>query len=114
MKIAMITPVLGSAGGMGRVAEEYVNRLTARGHEIVVFVPLSNHPLSRWEREGVRVTNPTYIYVRPLFRYGHGAWIPQLAGMLRGFDIVHLHYPFLGGVDAVLRGIKTLRHENMK
>lgn len=105
MRIAMITPVLGNAGGMGRVAEEYATRLAARGHEITLISP---HPRSGGgEKEGV-------VFIRPIFRYGHGAWIPQLANRLRGFDVVHLHYPFLGGTNAVLCGIKKLKHENSK
>lgn len=110
----MITPVLGNAGGMGRVAEEYATRLATRGHEVIVFSPV-RPPLPRMgEGGGMRVTNPRFIFIRPLFRYGHGAWVPQLAGMLHDFDVVHFHYPFLGGVRAMLRGIKILKHENIK
>lgn len=94
MKIAIVTPVLGSAGGMGRVAEEQANRLAARGHEVTVFCPSTN--------------------LKPRLRYGHGAWVPDLANQLSGFEIVHLHYPFLGGVGAVVRGTKALRQKGNK
>ncbi len=126
----MITPVLGSAGGMGRVAEEYADRMAKRGHEVVVFAPViarersdrSNDSLLGHceEVQNFRRSNPEnekewkLISLRPLFRYGHGAWIPQLAGMLRDFDVVHFHYPFLGGAGAVLRGMASLKHGIIK
>lgn len=85
MRIAMVTSVLGSAGGMGRIVEEFAERLARRGHEVTVFAP-GSHPGTK-----------------PLLRFGNAAWVPGLAKMLDGFDIVHLHYPFIGGAGAVLR-----------
>jgi glycosyltransferase involved in cell wall biosynthesis len=39
----------------------------------------------------------------PLFAYGNAPLIPQLA-RLEGFDVVHVHYPFIFGSELVLAG----------
>ncbi len=77
------------------------------GHEVTVFTPFSliegkdgkgadNPPLSKGERIVVKV-----ILLRPWFRFGNSAFLPQLLWKLRGFDIVHLHFPFFGGAEWV-------------
>lgn len=81
MRIAIITPVLGKAGGIGQVVEEQAARLSQRGHEVTVFSPAN---------------------LRPLLRFGHAAWIPSLNKKLAGFDIIHLHYPFFGSAGRVV------------
>ncbi|MBI4133776.1 glycosyltransferase family 4 protein [Candidatus Uhrbacteria bacterium] len=101
MKIAIVTPVLGSAGGMGHVVEEHATRLAARGHEVTVFVPTrqtaSTPPAFRVQE------------VKPRLRYNHGAWVPDLARMVGEFPFVHLHYPFLGGTGSVLKWRRATR-----
>lgn len=94
MKLAIVTPVLGSAGGIGRVAEEQATRLAARGYEVTVCTPLPNFSASQ---------SFNLLPLRPIIRYGYGAWVPQLTRKLEQFDLVHLHYPFLGGTGAALR-----------
>jgi glycosyltransferase involved in cell wall biosynthesis len=39
----------------------------------------------------------------PLFAYGNAPLIPRLAGVT-GFDVVHLHYPFIFGSELTLLG----------
>jgi glycosyltransferase involved in cell wall biosynthesis len=79
MKIAVITPVFPPyKGGIGHVAEAQVNALKALGHEVVVFAG-----------SGESV-------VRPLFTYGNAAVMPSLVTKLKGFDIIHVHYPCYG------------------
>jgi glycosyltransferase involved in cell wall biosynthesis len=41
--------------------------------------------------------------IDPLFAYGNAPLIPRLAG-IRGFDVVHLHYPFIFGSELTLLG----------
>ena len=38
----------------------------------------------------------TVHQLKPWFRYGNAAFLPQVVRMLKGFDIVHLLYPFFG------------------
>ena len=68
-------------GGMGNAAASHVEALKAAGHDVVVFSPGVN--------------------LRPLFRVGNSACVPQLLWRLRGFDAVELHYPFFGGAEWV-------------
>jgi glycosyltransferase involved in cell wall biosynthesis len=94
LRIAHVVPVYPPRrGGVGRVAQEYALRLRERGHDVQVFTArhadLANVP----------------DYVRPLaspIRVGNAAFIPSLAWRLDGFDLVHFHYPFFGGVEPVL------------
>lgn len=66
--------------GMGNVAEAYVEGLRRRGHQVAVF-SLGN----LWS----------------FLRAGNAGQVPQLLWRLRGFDLVHLHYPFFGGAEWV-------------
>ncbi len=125
MKIGFITPVLAQAGGIGRVAEEYAMRLAARGHEVTVFTP------AKKDLAAELIDRPQYLFrcfhrseeifntpeqrnhhcettrffrchwLRPQGRWGFGAWVPSLVSRLEGFEIAHLHYPFLGGAETV-------------
>ncbi len=68
-------------GGMGNVAHELVERQRKRGHEVMVLTPGT---------------------VRPWLRYGNAALLPQLLWKVRRFEVVHLHWPFIGGAEFVL------------
>jgi len=85
MHIAHVCPVdPGAKGGMGRVAERYLHAQLKDGDETKLFTP----------KDAWRV-----------FRFGHAALFLQLLWRLRGFDVIHLHYPFYGGaLFAVLAG----------
>lgn len=80
MRIAMVTPVYPPyRGGIGHIAKEYTDRLIALGHTVEVFQPT------------VKIGNAGFFW--PSFK---------------GFDVVHLHYPFYGGAEpvALLRALK--------
>ncbi len=42
------------------------------------------------------VTDFTPAHLKPLFKLGHGALMPQLFWQLRKYDYIYLHYPFFG------------------
>ena len=91
MRIAHVTPVLPPyRGGIGSVADTYGEGLAQTGHDVAVFAPRS--------RSGERGAPRAYTraLLRPLFAYGNGAILPSLLWKLRGFDVIHLHYPFYG------------------
>lgn len=76
MRIAQVTPVYPPyRGGMGTIAAEYTRLLTEVGEEVTVFSP---------------------SHIRPFFSYGNGAILLPLLWKLRGYDVIHLHYPFFG------------------
>ena len=94
MKIAQVVSTYPPyRGGMGKVAHEYTERLRARGHHVHVFTPAY-----RFSRDDVpyvhRVPSPVSI--------GNAGFTPSLFQRLRGFDVVHLHYPFFGGAEPII------------
>lgn len=80
IKIANISCVFPPyAGGMANSAKQ-VSRLLANKFSVTDF-----HPGS----------------IKPLFKRGHGAFIPSLFFKLRKFDYIYLHYPFFGTAEVV-------------
>ncbi|MCH7561330.1 MAG: hypothetical protein IIC67_08215, partial [Thaumarchaeota archaeon] len=59
--------------------------------------------------------------IKPLIKYGNAAFVPALSWMLKGFDIIHLHYPFFGGAETIWfykrkfkkQGAKIVLHYHM-
>lgn len=80
-------------GGMGNVAYEYVERLRARGHKVHVFTPRYRNVAD----------DPKYVHRIPSpIHFGNAGMVPSLYWRLKGFDLVHLHYPFFGGAEPVV------------
>lgn len=72
---------------MGNVASAHAEALRRAGHDVTVLAP--------------------NVGLRPVFRVGNAACVPQLWWKLRGFDAVELHYPFFGGAEWVWLWKKT-------
>ncbi|MBI5621703.1 glycosyltransferase family 4 protein [Candidatus Falkowbacteria bacterium] len=107
MKIAQVTCVFPPyKGGMGNVAFHYSWELAKLGHQITVFTP---HYRTRTEQ----FKDFTIKSLVPWLKYGHGYFLPQLLWELRQFDIVHLHYPFLGS-ELPVGLLKQLRPNKTK
>ena len=115
MKIAIITPTFPPyAGGIGNVAAANARELIKLGHEVRVFTPQYG-PVTE------EITDVPIQRIKPLLRYGNGALITSFGWMLRGFDILHLHYPFFGGAEMIwlqrsklkARGSKLIIHYHM-
>jgi glycosyltransferase involved in cell wall biosynthesis len=80
-------------GGLGTVAYNFARALSAE-HEVTVFTPRYNR--------GQTFTNLPKVKVQPLrpwLKWGNAAWLPQLYGSLKKFEVVHLHYPFFGAQE---------------
>lgn len=93
MRIAHVTATFPPYhGGTGNVCFHNARELVRRGHDVHVLT--ARAPASpRFERvDGISVHR-----LRPLVRVGNAPVLPGLVGALRGFDVVHLHYPFIGG-----------------
>jgi glycosyltransferase involved in cell wall biosynthesis len=96
MRIAHVTPVFPPYfGGMGVVANEYVQRLRDR-HDVQVFTLSQTGAVARGrspsDEEGVH-------RLRPWVRVGLSGFLPNIARRLIGFDLVHLHAPFFGAAE---------------
>lgn len=95
MRVAIITPVFPPyRGGIGTIARDHAEMLARAGHDVTVITPR--------KRRLVDTPGVTVEPFRPLFTYGNAAVLPQLFFTLDDFDVVHLHYPFLGAAEWVL------------
>ncbi len=98
MKIAQVVCTFPPyRGGIGNCAYHFARLAASRGHEVTVFTPAYGRD------RGLAETREKFEVCRlyPLLSHGNGAFLPQLAYRLRGFDLVHLHYPFFGGTEAL-------------
>ena len=102
-------------GGMGNVASEYVERLRARGHNVHVFTirkdDVGGNPPGSPLGKGGADADPKYVHRIPsIVHMGNAAALPSLFHRMKGFDLVHLHYPFFGGSEPVII-LKALRSD---
>ncbi|MFL5817535.1 MAG: glycosyltransferase family 4 protein [Conexibacter sp.] len=84
--------------GTGNLVFELTDALAARGHDVEVFTA----PASA-DAGPPPATRATVHRIPPLLAYGNAPLIPHLA-TLRGFDAIHLHYPFIFGAELLLAG----------
>jgi glycosyltransferase involved in cell wall biosynthesis len=79
--------------GAGSVALQYAVGVARRGHEVTVLTP----------REGAEpLDDPPEIAVQrlPVRRlFGSASFTPGLIALIRHFDVVHLHWPFVLGAE---------------
>lgn len=102
MKIAQIVCTFPPyRGGIGNSAYNIADALSDLGHEVTVFTPDYNYPLKEnefFENEG----KFEVVRLKPLFKLGNAALVPQLFWKIKDFDIIHLYYPFYGALKPVL------------
>ena len=98
MRIAHLTPVFPPyESGVSTICFYEAKELAKVGHKITVFTP-DFHQRSKISRKDL----PFRVkYLKPLFEYGNAAFVPQIVGWLKNFDIIHLHYPFCGASEAL-------------
>ncbi|MGH2355097.1 MAG: glycosyltransferase family 4 protein, partial [Chloroflexota bacterium] len=89
-------------GGTGNVAWHNAHQMAQRGHAVhVLTADLGGEALAP---DGVHVHR-----LRPLLRAGNAPVLPALLPALRGFDLIHLHYPFFFGAEAVWAASRLYR-----
>ena len=96
MRIAHITATFPPYwAGTGNVAYNQARVLHEMGHEVEVFTarPQQGDPLS--------FAFPVH-YLPTLGRIGNAPFTPGLVRKLRGFDLLHLHYPYIFGAELTL------------
>lgn len=97
MRIAHVTATFPPyRAGTGNVCFDNARELARRGHEVHVFTATFDDAPVFEVLDGVSVHR-----LRPLIRLGNAPVLPGLIPALRGFDIIHLHYPFIGGAEFV-------------
>lgn len=85
--------------GTGNVAYHHALGLHARGHAVEVFTAL---PL---KREPLTLPFPVH-YLPTVFRVGNAPLTPGLLHALNGFDVIHLHYPYIFGAELCVASIR--------
>ena len=97
MRIAHLTATFPPyPGGAGNTAYRFALGQAERGHEVEVFTAPA-------DGEAPDPGKATVHRIDPVFEIGNAPLIPKLA-TLRGFDVIHLHYPFIFGAELVLAG----------
>ena len=77
--------------GTSHVCYNHAQQLTRLGHTVHIYT-------SSDKRTHTEVVAGVHIHrLRPLMRIGNGMILPQLLWKLRHFDVIHWHYPFIGG-----------------
>jgi len=98
MKIGVVTPVFPPyLAGMGNVAYAEALGLQKKGYAVTVLTPDYGRQIGQ-ESDILNI-----IRIIPKFKFGNAAWINNLPLEFNNLDLVHLHYPFLGGIRAVLK-----------
>jgi glycosyltransferase involved in cell wall biosynthesis len=83
-------------GGAGNTAFRFAKGQAKRGHHVEVFTAPAEGPAPD---PGAAVIHR----IDPVFAIGNAPMIPSIAA-IDGFDIVHLHYPFIFGSELTLLG----------
>jgi glycosyltransferase involved in cell wall biosynthesis len=83
-------------GGAGNTAHRFAVEQAARGHEVEVFTAPA--PGEAPDSGGALVHR-----IDPVLAIGNAPLIPSLA-RIEGFDVVHIHYPFIFGSELTLLG----------
>lgn len=97
MRIAHLTATFPPyAGGAGNTAYRFARGQAERGHEVEVFTAPAD---GEAPDPGAAVIHR----IPPLYQYGNAPLIPSLA-RVDGFDLIHLHYPFIFGAELLLAG----------
>ena len=96
MKIAHVTATFPPyLGGTGNVALQNARSLARLGHDVTVYTAAT---------KGASTTEAGEVTVRrlrTLARVGNAPLTPHLL-LLRGYDMVHLHYPYIFGAEMIL------------
>lgn len=88
LRIAIVSPVFPPyRGGIGTVAAHDAEQLRAAGHTVDVFTPA-------YKNRSVVQAGVTRL--QPFYAWGNAAVLLGIISALRGFDVVHVHYPFFG------------------
>ena len=105
MRIAHLTATFPPyPGGAGNTAARFAAEQAARGHEVEVFTAPAPGEIP--DPGGAAVHR-----IEPVFAIGNAPLIPSLRAV-EGFDVVHLHYPFIFGSELTLLGRLSRRRRS--
>lgn len=95
LKIAQVVCVYPPyRGGIGNVAYHFSKIVKKYYKNTTVITP-------QYIQDSFHDKNDSVQRLKPLFKYGNGAFIPQIFWKVFEYDVIHLHYPFFGGAELV-------------
>ncbi len=86
-------------GGIGQVASREVVGLRGRGVDARLVAPEPAALISVQDHERSFITR-----AKPWVRVGNGAILRGMEGLMKGADLIHVHYPFYGAAELLLGG----------
>ena len=90
MKIAQISCVFPPyRGGIGQVAYHYSLELSKLGYDVTVYT-------HQQDQKHVNFSEFKVERLKSWFKSGNAALLSGLLKRLKGFDVIHLHYPYFG------------------
>ncbi|POB09365.1 glycosyltransferase family 4 protein [Sulfobacillus sp. hq2] len=105
MKVAHIAATFPPyMAGTGNVAYNQALVLHERGYDVTVFTAEPSSGLTNAQEVPFEVR-----YLPAVFRLGNAPLTPSLLHVLRGFDLIHLHYPYIFGAELTLAAAKRYR-----
>ncbi len=90
-------------GGMGTVAWELSRSLVMEGDTVTVATP-TEESTSEQQREGVRI-----LRIQSSWRAGNATSCRWILKWAQGYDVIHLHWPFIGGAGWLWWGLSRGR-----
>lgn len=98
MKIAHVTATFPPyLGGTGNVCAHHALGLAQRGHQVDVYTLNARGIPPQEQYQGLRVTR-----LQPRLKFGNAGLVLPGAWKLNAYDLLHFHYPFIGGEGAIL------------
>ena len=81
--------------GTGNIALENSKLFFKKGYRVVVFTP------KIFKEVGKNNFSFKVERLNPILKYGNASVLISLFWRLKGFDIIHLHYPFFGSAEII-------------
>ena len=104
MRLAIVTATFPPyRGGTGNVAYHHARLMHERGNTVTVFTAAQPKEVPRPEFP----FEVQYLPVR--VRLGNAPWTPSLLAKLAGFDVIHLHHPYIFGSELTM--LAARRHQ---
>lgn len=97
MRLAIVTATFPPyRGGTGNVAYHHARLMHERGNKVTVFTAAQH-------KEVLKPDFPFEVQYLPVrFRLGNAPWTPSLLAKLAGFDLIHLHHPYIFGAELTM------------
>lgn len=99
MKLLVLTPVYSPyKGGTAIVAEQNAHMAREAGYSVRVISPKYPSLNEEFIKEMSDFAIPV-LFKKPIFSFGNSAFLTGIWNAMREADCIHLHYPFISGLE---------------